>query len=413
MATKTTKAVAKKTTAKSTSRASAETKKTAAKKSASSKSTEEKISVKSAAKKTTDESKKPSAKSTTSKKPAKSTTKKTTAKKVATQKITVVEKKEPVAQSSVNTTKTTSNEKETNSFAGTEKIRILTADTKNFLLNAQRNEETESIIYKKVAAFVKDEKNNNILLQISGEEKKHAGIWEKITGVKVQPHKGKIFWYTLLAKILGYTFTLKLMENGETNAGPAYEKISSEVPEAKQIAADENKHESELLGMLDEERLQYVGSMVLGLSDALVELTGTLAGLTFAMGNLRLVALSGLITGIAATLSMTSSSYLSEKADNNPHALKSSLYTGGVYMLTVVLLILPYLLLPKDASIAAVAILAAIVIILIAAFMFYISVAKSESFWKKFGEMAIISISVAVLSFVIGLLVKHFLGIEI
>lgn len=408
MATKTTKAAAKKTTAKT----SAETKKTAAKKSVASKSTTVK---------TSSGTKKPSAKNTSSKNaPAKKTQTKTTAKKTAVKKNVVAKQaaveQKPASQKTDYSDKTfvvKEHEAKPLADSGAEKIRILTADTKNFLLNAQRNEETESIIYKKVAAFVKDEKNKNILLQISGEEKKHAGIWEKITGVKVQPHKGKIFWYTLLAKILGYTFTLKLMENGETNAGPAYEKISSEVPEAKQIAADENKHESELLGMLDEERLQYVGSMVLGLSDALVELTGTLAGLTFAMGNLRLVALSGLITGIAATLSMTSSSYLSEKADNNPHALKSSLYTGGVYMLTVVLLILPYLLLPKDASIAAVAILAAIVIILIAAFMFYISVAKSESFWKKFGEMAIISISVAVLSFVIGLLVKHFLGIEI
>ena len=79
----------------------------------------------------------------------------------------------------------------------------------------------------------------------------------------------------------------------------------------KKIAQDEDRHESQLLGMLDEERLQYVGSMVLGLSDALVELTGTLAGLTFALQNNRLVALSGLITGISATLSMTSSEYLS------------------------------------------------------------------------------------------------------
>jgi VIT1/CCC1 family predicted Fe2+/Mn2+ transporter len=292
------------------------------------------------------------------------------------------------------------------------KLRILTQKTKEFLLHAQKNEFTESIIYANVAKLVKDEKNRTVLEHCSAEEKKHGEIWQSITGVTVKPNKLHIFWYTFLARLLGYTFTLKLMEGGEHNASPAYEKIAGEVPEAKAIAQDETKHEAALLDMLDEERLQYVGSMVLGLSDALVELTGTLAGLTFAVSNLRYVALSGLITGIAAALSMTSSAYLSEKADGNPHALKSCLYTGGVYFLTVIFLILPYLLLPSNARLAAVLILAAIVIIFIAAFMFYVSVAKGENFWKKFGEMAVISISVAILSFALGLLVKLWLGID-
>ena len=92
------------------------------------------------------------------------------------------------------------------------------------------------------------------------------------------------------------------MEKGEDVAQDKYHLIAVEVSEAGKIAADEQKHEQELLGMLDEERLQYVGPMVLGLSDGLVELTGTLAGPTFALQNNRLVALSGLITGISATL---------------------------------------------------------------------------------------------------------------
>ncbi|MEG2082956.1 MAG: rubrerythrin family protein, partial [Oscillospiraceae bacterium] len=76
-----------------------------------------------------------------------------------------------------------------------------------------------------------------------------------------------------------------------------------EVPEAAQISHEEEIHENALIEMLDEERLQYVGSMVLGLNDALVELTGTIAGMTFALMNTRLVALSGIITGVSATLS--------------------------------------------------------------------------------------------------------------
>lgn len=285
--------------------------------------------------------------------------------------------------------------------------------TRKILLTMQEGEITEYFIYQKIASFIKDEKNCTILKKIGEEERVHAEIWEKITGVKVKPNKLLILFFTFLARVLGYTFALKLMEKGEDGASALYDKISLEVPGAKKIAQDENRHEQQLLGMLDEERLQYVGSMVLGLSDALVELTGTLAGLTFALQNNRLVALSGLITGISATLSMTSSEYLSARSDGHPNPLKSSLYTGSVYLITVVFLVLPYLLLPKDAFIPALVILLSVVFVIIFLFTYYISVAKDLPFGKRFAEMAGISIGVAAISFGIGLLVKHFLGIEI
>jgi VIT1/CCC1 family predicted Fe2+/Mn2+ transporter len=144
-----------------------------------------------------------------------------------------------------------------------------------------------------------------------------------------------------------------------------------------------------------------------------VELTGTIAGLTFALASTRLVALSGIITGVSATLSMAASNYLAQRSDGNPHAFKSSAYTGAAYLVTVALLVLPYLLLPAHAYLAALAIMLAVVILVIVAFNYYISVAKSLSFFRRFGEMAAISLSVAAVSFVIGLLVKRFLGIEI
>ncbi|MDL2218719.1 hypothetical protein LJC04_00010 [Ruminococcaceae bacterium OttesenSCG-928-O06] len=149
------------------------------------------------------------------------------------------------------------------------------------------------------------------------------------------------------------------------------------------------------------------------MNDALVELTGTLAGLTFAMANSRLVALSGIITGVSATFSMAASNYLAERADGNPKALKSSVYTGVAYLVTVVCLVLPYLLFPPHMYVAALATMLAVVILIILFFNYYISVAKSLPFLRRFGEMAAISLGVALVSFVIGLLVKRFLGIDI
>ena len=121
--------------------------------------------------------------------------------------------------------------------------------------------------------------------------------------------------YTILAKILGFTFAVKLMERGEEMAQDKYALLADEVPESVHIREQEEEHEESLLEILDEERLHYVGSMVLGLSDALVELAGSLAGFTFALQDTKLVALSGLIVGISATFSMASSEFLSAKSE--------------------------------------------------------------------------------------------------
>lgn len=293
-----------------------------------------------------------------------------------------------------------------------EEIR-LSDKTRKLVIAMQIGEETETIIYRKIARWVKDEHNKNVLLRISAEEKRHAEIWKKYTNTEVKPSRMKILFFTLLARILGFTFALKLMERGEADASELYGQLASEIPEAKKIALDEDRHEQELIALLDEERLQYVGSMVLGLSDALVELSGTLAGLTFAMQNTRLIALSGLITGISATLSMASSEYLSSRSEGGSNALKSGLYTGVVYLATVAFLVLPYLLLPNESFMVALAIMLGTVVIIILAFTYYISVAKDVPFFKRFAEMAIISLSVAGLSFVIGIIVKATLGIEI
>jgi Uncharacterized membrane protein len=278
----------------------------------------------------------------------------------------------------------------------------------------QQNEITEAAIYRKIAARIKDENNKNALLRIADEEERHAAIWAGYTGKVLKAEKRKVRRMSFISRLFGFTFALRKMENGEDNATQTYASIALEVPEAIRIAEDEKKHEDSLLGMLDEERLRYVGSMVLGLSDALVELSGTLAGLTFALQNTRLVALSGLITGISATLSMASSEYLSAKADSDKsEARKSATYTGIAYIITVALMIAPYLIFPSSQFLLALITMLLTVVLIIAFFSYYISVAKVESFRKRFFEMAGISLSVAAISFVIGLLVKHFLGIDV
>lgn len=277
----------------------------------------------------------------------------------------------------------------------------------------QQNELTESLIYEKIAEFAKGDANKETLFRLSREEKAHYEIWKGYTGLEMKPNKRKVFRFRLLARIFGFTFAVKLMERGEEGAQKEYDLLANEVEESVKIRAEEEEHEQALLSMLDEESLQYVGSMVLGMNDALVELTGSLAGFTFAMQNTRLIALSGLIMGISATFSMASSEFLAAKSEGRTDALKSCTYTGIAYLITVALLILPYLLLDNSQYITALFCMIGVVILIIAGFTYYISVAKDEKFKPRFWEMTLISVSVAVISFVVGLLAKRFLGVDL
>lgn len=291
--------------------------------------------------------------------------------------------------------------------------KIISPEAMAQALALQQNEITEYATYKAIAAGMKEGKNKRLLEKIAAEEKEHYEIWKTYTKQDLKPEGFKVWWRKVMARLLGFTFTIKLMENNEDVAQKSYAKLIGEVPEAEAIIAQEDEHEQILIEMLDEERLQYVGSMVLGLNDALVELTGTLAGLTFALQNTRIIALSGLITGISATLSMASSEFLSAKSEGQKDAVKSSIYTGIAYLLTVALLILPYLLLPANQYVPALVAMLVAVVAIIAAFNYYIAVAKGLSFKRRFWEMATISLSVAVLSFAVGLLVKKVLGVDI
>lgn len=289
---------------------------------------------------------------------------------------------------------------------------MLDSAMRKMIRTAQRNEITEHFVYEKLAKSLKDPHNAEILRRISRDELRHYGIWKKHTGEDVEPNKLKIWVYYLISKVLGVTFGIKLMERGEELAQETYEEISKVIPEAAAIASEEDEHEKELITLIDEELLRYIGSMVLGLSDALVELTGALAGLTLALQNTRLIAMTGLITGIAASLSMAASEYLSTKSEESGQdPLKAALYTGSAYVFTVMFLIFPYLTFANLYVCLGLTLLNAVIVILV--FTFYISVAKDLSFRERFSEMALLSLGVAAFSFGIGYLIRVLLGVDI
>ncbi len=283
------------------------------------------------------------------------------------------------------------------------------------LIRLQRMERTEMEVYRRLANREKKAENKNILQKIYMQENNHYNLLKEKTGEDVDYSKFRVYFHVITSIFLGLTFSLKLMEKTEQNAAREYRDLGYD-----DIAEEEDEHEKELLSLLEEDALNYLSSIILGLSDALVELTGALAGLTFAFQELRIVALAGLVTGISASFSMAASEFLATKEENsNRSPIKAALFTGSAYIITVFLLVIPYLLLTDNSEIIfglephiqALIITFIIGLLIIAMFNFYVSVAQDKSFNRRFIEMVIILLIVTMISFLIGLILRESFGL--
>ena len=275
----------------------------------------------------------------------------------------------------------------------------------------QDNEATDQRVYAALAKQASLQKNSEILEKMSHDEGLHCAVWGRYTGIEAKADMFRVWLFVVLGKIFGLVFVINLMEGGEDDSAENYRKLMEELPEARSIMEDETRHEAQLAAMIHEEKLSYISSMVLGLNDALVELTGALAGFTLALNDNRMVGMAGFITGVAATLSMAASEYLSKKADTSEkHPLKAAVYTGVAYMITVAFLLLPYIVFESPLVALGFCLFDAALNIL--GFTYFVSVVRKESFVRGFTEMITISFSVAGISFLIGWAARSWLNID-
>ncbi len=273
-------------------------------------------------------------------------------------------------------------------------------------------EATDELIYRALARCTRSEKNRRVLERMAADEARHCAAWGAYLDEEARASKFKVFWYVLLGRIFGLVFVVNLLETGEHDAAEVYRVLGRDIPMAREMMEDEIRHEDSLISLLHEEKLSYISSMVLGLNDALVELTGALAGFTLALNDNTMIGMAGFITGVAATLSMAASEYLARKADpGEEHPLKAASYTGMAYLVTVALLLTPYALCSDPLKALAFCLINATLVIV--GFTYFVSVVRRSSFWKGFREMMAISFSVALISFLIGWAARAWLNLDV
>lgn len=279
------------------------------------------------------------------------------------------------------------------------------------ILKVQINEITEHHIYLNLSNIEKDPEKSKILKKIADEELKHFNLLAKLTGKNPKPRKLKVILVVFLARIFGYQFVLKMMENGESRAESIYEVLKKENPIFESILKDEKEHESNLVSLINEERLQYLSSIVLGLNDGIVELLGTVAGLSFALKKSALVGITAGIMGVAACLSMSASEYLSTKVEKDRSPVRAAIYTAISYLIAVIAVVTPFFF-SKEVFIALLISFLS-VLILIAVMNFYIAVVRDESFLKRWLEMAGVAVFTSIISFIVGTIVNKYFGVEV
>jgi VIT1/CCC1 family predicted Fe2+/Mn2+ transporter len=267
-------------------------------------------------------------------------------------------------------------------------------------------------LYARLAARERNERNRKLLEELARDELRHHLFWSKLAG-PVRLGLGDRLRLRLLlslSRLAGKTFTIKLLERGEAATVGEYRRAAAELggelaAELAKVIEEEELHESELAGSLDELVVRQLGSIALGVSDAIIELTGVLAGFAGYTGSPLQVAAAGLIVGVSAALSMAAAAYSQAKHERGKNPRTTATFTGLFYMLTVLALVAP-LLLGVPASIG-VALSLACALAILAAFSFYSAVIMERPFLREYLENAAVIMAVSLVGYAFGQVVKE------
>lgn len=148
-------------------------------------------------------------------------------------------------------------------------------------------------------------------------------------------------------------------------------------------------------------------AIVLGMHDAIVSLTGLIAGLFFAFTDSNIIIITCIISSITASLSMGAANYLATKTVNHEQSIKSAFYTCVAYMITCAFLILPFFVF-RDRTITLISVILMAIFII---FAFNRFCYRGKVFYKRFFEMLSICTIVSIIAFFIGEIASKTFGI--
>src|SRR5712692_7151765 len=280
------------------------------------------------------------------------------------------------------------------------------------------DEMTDYTTYKRLASSEKSQSNKDMFEKLSAMEHKHYDLWMKYRpqGAKVGPKKATVYFVLFLRRLFGASFAIKFLEHREMTTVKKYEALKGSVPEEDQAAfqsmiEDEKGHETAFADIVAGTYVKYISFVVLGLADALVEITGIHAGSLGIYNSTELSGLAGIVAGAAASLAMSSAAFAQAKQGFTGSARLSAVYTGVSYFITAVILATPYFLTPSQVVALSASLVLAVIIV--ASITYYSSVISGKGFSRDFLEILGIMFGTTLVLYLLGSFIRVAIGITI
>ena len=280
------------------------------------------------------------------------------------------------------------------------------------------HEYTDSTLYLRLSKTVNsDSPFAAILQQLSATEHKHYEFWSRyVPGESPRLDRFKLFWILFLRRVLGLTFASRYLDRHEASVVKEYQAIAGMIPEGDRSAfdemvADEKEHENEFAQKVESNAIRYISFVVLGLADALVEISGIHAGSLGLYNKTELAGLAGVVAGAAASMAMASAAFAQAKQGFSGSARLSAIYTGVSYFVSAVFLATPYFLTANMVYALSASLMLAV--IMLALTTYYSTVIANKPFTRDFLEILAILLGATVALYIFGSLVGETLKLKI
>ena len=249
-----------------------------------------------------------------------------------------------------------------------------------------------------------------VLEELSNTEHGHYEFWKKyVPNEEPKLGKLKLYWILFLRRFLGLTFATRYLDRHESKVVVEYNALEHLIPDSdkaayQEMVADEREHEKAFAMKVESSAVRYIAFVVLGLADALVEISGIHAGFLGLFNKTEIAGLAGVMAGGSASLAMASAAFAQAKQGFKGSARLSAVYTGVSYFVTAIILATPYFLTSNMVYALSASLTLAVVILIITTW--YSIVIQQKPFFRDFIEILLILFATVAIVYALGYLVS-------
>jgi VIT1/CCC1 family predicted Fe2+/Mn2+ transporter len=303
-------------------------------------------------------------------------------------------------------------------------VKVVQATLDQVAKTAASEEYLGSAVYHRLAESHRLRKREHarklaaVFEQLSRTERSHYEFWRGYSAERTEPRvsRWKFYGIVVMEAVLGATFAIRFLEKHERTRLERYGPIEKLIPEAskpafEQILKEEQEHQATLASQIDSTVLKYMSFVVLGLADAIVEISGIHAGSLGIYNSTVLTGLAGIVAGAAASISMASAAFAQAKQGFQGSPKVSAAITGVSYFVTAVFLAAPYFLIHSaaEAMLTSLAVAAAV----LAFTSYYNSIISGARFLRDFMELAGTMLGATLALLILGAAIRAYFGITI